>query len=501
MNSIKIDLFLISLVLLLTFFTWRHILSLQFTGESWGFIGTIPPKGNLFEIVYQEVASLDEFTIDRILSGILIPKFGDQIHLYMWFQLVYMLFIDLLLYFIVKQMTGSKLAGFLTAFLFGSSFIANFETYSGGGYLYFAGRATLAVPALIAVYFLYLYLTKKFKLYFYFISLTLYAFTLMMSFFGTYFVPILITYPIVYLLFGLREIRQIFWKLILLPIPYIIITLYIIRGSLAFTNESIFDFVFEKFSYTLTGILQQLTVLTFPMGELFLINDKFSIEYFGILVITVLIYCYAFFANSKINTQWKVLQMTALLSAIGMLFFNVYLQAAETLNTFGSTRYFYFPSIMVAIFFGIFLTGILTKGRKLLNLHLIIIILVWFSYNNVHIQRRLKTEEWVHNANKQTLEILRSWAPETKKNPSYLYLPATLGGYGGQFVIQFFSHPQGKVDVEGLESLDLDKVSKLGFSPNNLFVMHFDPLSRNVYDITEQTRAMFAQEKRRDKKF
>lgn len=485
---IKIDLLLIGLILSTSFLTWSHILSLQFTGEGWGFIGTIPPKGNIFEIVSQEFTPLNEYTIDRILSGILLPVFRDQIHLYMWFQLICMLFIDLLMYLLVRILTGSTLAGFITAFLFSISYIGKFETYSSGGYLYFAQRAILLLPELTAIIFLGLYLTKKFKIYYYIISLSLHIFGLTMGFFSSWFLPVFIIYPIIYLLFNLKELKRLFWKVIWVPLPFSIGTMLIIQNNHLIPNESIFDFILNKFTYTLIGIIQQLTVLTFPMGVLLLRFDKLSIEFISILGMTIILYCYAFFTNSKMDKQWKILQATMLLSVIAMFLINIYLQAAEVLNTFGSTRYFYYPYVGIAIFWGISLTGIVNNRSKLSIFLLITFCIAWLAYNNIYIQRRLKSEAWVHNANRQTLEILHSWAPETKKNPSYIYAPANLGGYGGQFVIQFFSHPEGKVDVEGLEPLDLKKLSKLRFSPDNLFVMHFDPKLQQVVDKTEEAR-------------
>lgn len=497
MKFVKIDLLFIGLIILISFFTWSHIPSLQFTGEGWGFIGTIPPKGDIFEIVSQEFTPLNEYTIDRILSGILLPKFGDQIHLYMWLQLMFMLLIDLLMYILVRVLTGSRLAGFLASFLFSTSYIGNFEMYSSGGYLYFAQRGILLLFEFPAIIFLGLYITK-FKFYYYIISLFLYLFGLTMGFFGAWFLPIFIIYPIIYLLFNLKQVQKLFLKVVWIPFPFLIGTILIIKNNHLIPNESIFDFLTNKFSYTLTGIIQQLTVLTFPMGELLLRFDNLNIEFISILGITVIFYCYAFLANSKMNKNWKILQVTALISAVAMFVINIYLQAVETLHSFGSTRYFYYPFTMIAIFWGISLTGIVNKRGKLSNFFFITFCIAWLAYNNVHIQRRLKAEEWVHKANKQTLEILRSWAPETKGNPSFIYAPANLGGYGGQFVIQFFSHPQGKVVVEGLEPLDLDKVSKLGFSPNNLFVMHFDPVSKNVVDKTEVSRAKLSEIQKED---
>ena len=218
------------------------------------------------------------------------------------------------------------------------------------------------------------------------------------------------------------------------------------------------------------------------------------------MVLTIVIYIHVLFFSlnrkkqgskkhtENPNKQQDILLITMFLSGIAMLFFNVYLQAAETLNTFGSTRYFYFPSLPIAIIWGIFLARLVSKQKKLLNAYIFIFGVVWLIYNSNHIQRRLGLEQWIHDANKQTLEILRSWEPETKGKPSYIYLPASIGAYGGEFVSYFFSHRDGKVDVEGLEPLDLNKLAKSGLPPENLFVMHFDPESKNVIDITEDSR-------------
>src|SRR3989344_3878645 len=118
MRFLKVDILLILLIILLSWVSWNHITSLQFTGEGWGFIGTVPPKGNVFEIVAQELGSLDEFTSDRIMSGVLLPIFKDQIELYMWLQFAYMLFIASFLYFLVFNITKNRLTAFLSTLFF-----------------------------------------------------------------------------------------------------------------------------------------------------------------------------------------------------------------------------------------------------------------------------------------------------------------------------------------------------------------------------------------------
>lgn len=484
----KKDLLLIGAILLISFFTWRHIPSMQFVGESWGFIGKPYIKGNFFQIAKEEFTPLNEFTIDRILSAILIPEFGDQIHLYMWFQFIYMLITDVLVYILVRLITGSKLTGFLAAFFYSTSFIAKFETYSSGGFLYFAQRATLVVSELVAIFFLYLYLVKRFNPIYYLFSLGSYIFSLAMCFYGTFFVPIFIIYPVVYLLFNFRKNVKLLWKVIWVPFPFIISTLLIIRGSRAFTSESIFEFVINKFPYVVTGIIQQLTVLTFPVGELLPSSDKLSFEYYAVLCAVVILYGLALCIPYKKNKQWIIFQVTAILTVAAMLLFNVNLQAAEVLNTNGSSRYFYFPFIFVAIFWGIFLGGLIRKKNKFISAGIIILCVGYFIFNNVYIQKRLRAEEWIHKANKETVEILRSYSYETRSVPSYIYLPASIGAYGGEFVIQFYSHKDGQVAVEGLEPLDLEKLADSNLSPKNLYVLHFDSGSNKVIDKTKEAR-------------
>ena len=353
MRFLKVDILLILLIILLSWVSWNHITSLQFTGEGWGFIGTVPPKGNVFEIVAQELGSLDEFTSDRIMSGVLLPIFKDQIELYMWLQFAYMLFIASFLYFLVFNITKNRLTAFLSTLFFSTSHLGNFETYSSGGYLYFAQRAVLVAPLLLAIYFLYLYLTQKFNFLYYLFSFSSYLFALIMGFYSTYFTALFIFYPIVFFLCNFKNFKNYFFKLVWVPLPFLVVTLKVIEGSRAFTNESVFSYLFTKFPYVTAGIIQQLSVLTFPIGEILFKFNKLSVEFVSIMIITVCVYFYALIAILK-DYNTRIFAVSVFLTLLAMLFFNVYLQSAETLNTHGSSRYFYFPSVMISIFWGIF---------------------------------------------------------------------------------------------------------------------------------------------------
>lgn len=492
MKIIKSSEFLTVLILLsLSIFTWRHIPALPFQGEGFYYFKKLSSNFSIQFPLPQDAFAL-------VIFNFIAPIFKEQVNLYMYLLFIVMLVIDIAMYIFIRVITGNRLAAFSTAFLFSISYVGNYDMYSIGGYQYFVQRAVVLLPQLIALTFLILYFLRNFQIKYYVISLALFLLAIAMGFFGTWFLPPFIFYPCFYLLFNLKKIKQIWFKAIWVPFPFLIGNILLIKHGLSpYTEESFLSFVFHN-SKVVPGLIQQLVVISLPPGTYDLsikflhLTEKTQVTpILGIL--TLILYISASIFIWKFKPSWRILVATSIASIVLMLLFNLYLNSANVLFTLGSSRYFYFPFVFVAVFWGLFLTAFSFSLKEKRNYVLLIFCVVWLVVNNRAIQKNLKADEWMNTANKDTIDYLRLWSEDLKRDPSYVYLPANLGSYGAGFAFRYFSHPDGKFRLQGFEDLDLPALAREKVDPEKLYVLYRDQAQEIVIDKTEESRALLRQ--------
>lgn len=473
------EIILVLILLILSITVWRHIPSLQIQGE--GFIYFTPSISAFYTNL---PLPFDLFA--KVVFNILPLFFNGQVFLYMWFLFIWMILTDMAFYLMVRIITRKAFIAILATFIFILNYAGKYDMFSIGGYQYFVQRGAILLPQLFSFLFLSLYFHRGFKRIYYYLSLLLYDFSIILGFFGTWFLPPFLLFPFFYLIFNFKTLKKFFWKIIWTPLPFLISNLLIIRHSGFIPEDSIFSYVFNNFLYVVKGILQQLAVVTPPFSELLKRFHKESLQFEAILGLTFVLYCIAFMVIYKISKNLRVLAATALVSLIVIFLFNVYLNAANVLNTFGSSRYFYFPFTMVAIFWGLFFYSLASKRRSGLNF-LLIFCFIWLLYNVYRIDENLKVDAWIHRANKETIDYVARISGKFKEN-SFVYLPANLGGWGQEFVSRFYGRAGTKFSMEVLEPLDLENLIEQKFDPVNVYVLHYDPVKQEVFDITEESR-------------
>lgn len=475
----KIDLFAVLSLLCLSYLFWGYIPELEIQGEGFQYF-----EPAIAKIYIRWPLSHD--MLAKLLFNFLPTLFGSTIRFYMWFLLGFMLVVNVLVYFVARTIFQSKLMGFLTGLLFSTSYVGQYDAYSSGGYQYFAQRNTILLPMLAAFVFVVLHLRHKFSLRCYLLSLTIFLTGIAMGFFGTWFMPVFIFYSLFYLIFNLRKAGAKFTRIALVPIPFLLGNFLVIRqSSFALQEESIVEFIINKFLYVLTGTLQQLVVLSFSTKSLLDVLLSKS-NYYTSLFLTFVIYFVAFVIIYKRRPAWRVLAATSICSLLAMLLFNLYLNAATVLNTLGSSRYFYFPFTMVALFWAMFLGAIFAKKKSFNMLPLSIVCVAWLVFNFQEIRRNFVLDEWKHKANRDTLANLEKWKEDLILHPSYVVLPSSLGADGTGFAFRFYSHPSGKFTLESLEAYD-PSVART-FNPERVYVLHYDAAAQYVVNQTDQVR-------------
>ncbi len=496
---------LVLILLLLNIWTWKHIPSLQFQGEgAFYFLEFKCDLGPFFP-----VPAVESERLARIIFHFLPQWFGDRMFLYMSFLFAVMLLMDLIIYLLTQVISKSKLVAFLTTLFCSLNYMGSFNMFSQGGYQWFVQRAILLPFVLLAFSLLVLHFRRGFWSYYIF-SLLLYLFTIRMGFYGTMFLPLFIFYPLFYVISHIRERRR-FLKTFWTFLPFLVGNLFIIRndpnactGPACVGNNfltAFFAFV-SKIPDTLSGMTQQLSVMTLPLYWEKGLWKFLDIELGWQLsknaqillaqIIVTLLYFAAFLVIRKLRPDWKVLAWTSLLALVSMLIFNDYITWIPS-RSFESLRFFYFPSTMLSLFWGLFFAAILFQRKLLLKIVCLILLLLWTGYNINTIQRAVKEDAWRHKANKEILETIKQKSPILKEKPYLLFFPGSLntfGGYGLHFAQRFYGHPDSRFDFH---APNLAKLAKEGVSPETIYVFRFDHQTRTIIDETESSRLLLKQ--------
>lgn len=461
------ELLQVVLLLIVAFLVWQHLLSQQFIGEGFQYFEQGATRFRPLILPHD--------TFAKLFFSIIPTFFGDRVYFYMLFLLIIMLSTDVVFYILVKIITNSTLAAILSTIIFSTNFVGNYDIYSTGGYQYFVQRAILLLPQIIAFIFFVLYLNHNFPIKFYLFSLIFYLINITLGFFASFFLPIFVFYPFAYFLLKKNL------KYLVLPIPFIIGNWFLVRQSgYANSGGSFLDFLSHNFYQITSGIMHQFLLISLPPG--FFIN---SFPNF-LIILVPLIYLAGVVLIIRKEPKWSIIAISALLSFISMLFLNIYINANASMNTFGSSRYFYYPYSMFALFWGIVLATLFTKAKFYLLLPFFIIF--WVFNNFIVIINNLEHDKPFQQANYLTINLLRQKADSLRKDSFIFQLPSTFGPYGSTFANRFYGNPNGKFTLQGFEDIDLKKISNENFDPEGLYVLVYDSSKQKVIDKTESFR-------------
>lgn len=486
---------------------WRGILSMTFQGEGFVYFDEATYYFSLNDPFNKEnYFPVNEDLAARIFSHILSRVFLDDTRGYFAFLFSEMLVTLLSFYWVVRLLSKNRLAAFLSTIFLGVSYAANANMWASGGYQYFLQRGILLLPALLSLLLLIKFLQTN-LLIFYLFSVSLYLLTVFLGFFATNFLPVMLLYPIVYLIMNFRLKISFLIKMILIPLPFLMGTYQIIKTAGTLTNNTpqgthflvTFIKIIIDVPSNISGFLQQLAVLTVPFfwdANLFSLIRKFfklrvtdNQNLIWAQIAGTLIFCSAFIYLWKTRPSFR---MATLFSGVGfmvLLYLNLFLNKAQSLAAFDSSRYFYYPYSMGAIFWGLFLAGVILRENGIFKKFFMGVFLIWIGYNIFVIERNNKEEGWRHIANKDMVNKIKEWSPVLKEKPYYVYFPGsgnTFGQGGLNFTQRFYAHPKSSFDFN---EPDLPTLIKQNIQPEDIFVFRFDYQTHKVLDETKMWRA------------
>lgn len=484
----------------LTFLVWHKVLGQTFLGESYSyfapywdfFVGNSFPN---FDIWYYN-------NFARFIFDILPPLLGDNLQLYLLFQLLTFLAIYLSLYFVLYKITNSKMVGFSAAIFFMSNYITSFEMMATGNYQRFGERVANFIPTIVSFYYLIKFYNQK-KIGYLIISLLLYCLAVVMSHFNTILLPLLIVYP---LLYWLTQSKKMKYFLIGLAIAFIfaMANFYLISKTPMPPRQSFVSFLLTE-DHLLEKIFYQLPYLTFPYDVIkviakiwpeHLLAPYTSVVEF-LLVPTLLLYGAGAVLAFKRNKVLFSLYLTAFLGGILSMVLYMYIDnRLNVLISFGEDRHFFVTALFLSITWAVLLK-VLFSHKLQYQLVAIFLLTAFVIYNTNYIWRNMDGIQYKSEMMKRYITYIKSISYKFNKDtvifvPSHLLWPAPM-------ITSFYGNPQMKFVVfpdEGVNSQKIkDEIIK---NKDNVYVIDYDfgkeagkdydPAKGKVIDLTDKIK-------------
>ena len=393
-----------------------------------------------------------------LLSAMLVKLVGVNMSLYMWIQLVAMLSIGILFYFVVKVVTKNRFIAFSAALIYTVSYFGNFDMYLIDYSAHFLERASLNVVLLLLSFlFLHLFFEKEKQKYF-IISLVLY-------FLGVYFshFSILFTFPFFFYPFFWYLFKKNIIKGFVLGMAYVSISgFFVFISSIGSepvlqSHGGFLQFILQPQKYRYPeGVLMQFVYWSqYPNIIKSMLSGLSPFYYFNyetaapLKPIIIIAYSVAGVVIYKFFTNQRVLLLTVFFGTTSIFLFNIYLGRYDPLYSADANRYLYFPTYTLAIFWSLFLWVLFRSKRLALK---IICIALLAGY-------------YIANANLLSLHYAHFYSDIKSKKAIYNYIISTrsklkpntlvVGPYPdiGAYEMPFFSYELGKGQVRYMSDL------------------------------------------------
>lgn len=395
-----------------TYLIWHRILSQVLLGEGYQYF----PRAEAFFNANGGIKTLWGFdNFARFLFDIFVVTFKDQIINYLIFQLIIQIIIYLTFFYILKKITGSVLLAFSATIFFLANFIGSFEMFGIGNYQRFVQRIPNFIPWLFAFYFqVQFFKTGKVRSYLF--SLGLFSLSILMAHYSTFLLPIFLIYCSVWWIDQKNKFKSLV-KSFLLAIPYVLIDLFLIQKDSFKPTGSILQFLLHE-DHLINKIFYQLPINTFPselilkLQHLHTPPDKLP-AIIGSLVIPALIfYLVGFILTIKNAPSLIKLYLTTFFFALSVMFLNTYIGKVNTLVDFGTDRYFFIPSLALAINWAIIIKSIFPKKIKLYVVSSLLIITVYLIYNFSVINYNFDLIQYKSNNMRIYIDYVKSLSPQ-----------------------------------------------------------------------------------------
>lgn len=433
------------------------------------------------------------FENSAMIFGYIFSKiYGVNLSLYYWTVLFVMMVINVLWYITIKKITKRQIVAFSVALLFGVNYFGVYDMVSTHCYCFFLERVIPVLFLIPSFLFLHLFLEKKIKK-FYIISLLFYFLGVGLGHFTVLFTPFYLLYPIFWFFFNEKTIRGkkqgvIYGLSYLLQSAFFVLIQQINESGLGPKKWTFTEFLFdpEKYLYFKKIVLQFVYWTQYP-----LILKEYGVSLQNIidvrraeLLIPYILIAYliaGLIIYIRLPKQRPMLS-TTILGTIVIFYLNAYFNQYDMLNFSGASRYLYFPSFLLAIFWSYFLWAVFFQKKNLLAIVGIGLLVVYFFINSLLIEGNFRHElRW----NKST-RVVFDYIIATRHTLSKNTLVITPYPEFGSQESTFFTQQLGIGEVRYMSEHnpdDVDTWEKLALTSAHVIKIKYD---RNCSCIMEE---------------
>ena len=378
------DIFFVFLIIGLIFFAWRGILSLDLRGDSTDYLTDRYNVANWRPHLYFS------FEYGAVLVGGFLSKlFSTNIILYFWTELVVMLVISVMFYFMAKGITKRRIVAFFGTIIFSASYFGNFDILSDHCYCFFLERGfwvMLLIPSFLLLH--YFLETKKLK--YLLISLLLNFLAIGLGRFTVLFTAPFLLYPIFWYLFNRKDIREKI-KGIVVGLSYLAVSGFIILMQKIFfpglgpLKWTFLEFLTHPFLYEYPKrMLLELSYWTqYPSTVGAFDATRYVYDMPRALAMApyiAIVYVISAIVIYKRLPKQRALLFTTMFATLAIFYLNTYFGQYDVLGQPGSSRYLFLPGIMLAIFWMLFCWSVLINGKRRVIL-MVVLLGIYYFFN------------------------------------------------------------------------------------------------------------------------
>lgn len=404
------------LLLAISAYVWRLLPSQVIRGD--GFV-------YLISQTQQEFFSRKFFYTGFELSGaslgwLFSRLYGINISWYWWTAYIVMLVTNALFYWLAFTIFKRPLLAFVAAIFFALNFFGNWDMYSSHCYCFFIERIIPVLFLLPAGVYLHRFLEKK-KRRDGLVSFALYFLGIGIGHWSVFITAFFLFYPLCWALFPSKGRRR--PQVALLGGAYLGITIFFVliqrihEAGFGPTWSAV-EFFFHPETYlwpqkilrqfvhwTQYPVLLSGNFITRMVGR---ISDMKAIE--AITPYIVLLYIIVFGVVYRNLASKRALLVTVSLGTISLFFLNSFFGQYDVLYQPGSNRYLFYPTMLLAFFWALFIEVLLIGKRKLLR-WTAIVLLVGYTYVNMTLIGESYMESMGYNAwTKRVYEYIQTHA-------------------------------------------------------------------------------------------
>lgn len=385
------------IIVFLTLFTWYKLVNQVMFGEGYYYFDRLQTFfGNRIDISEYDIFA-------RIIFDILIPIFKDNLALYMTFQLVVMVILNLVFYWTLIVATHKKVVSFTATIIFSTSYIGLFEMLGSGNYQRFVQRVPNLIFLFLAFAFLVKYLEGKDvkKLL---ISYVFFALGAFLAHFSSFLLPLFGIYPAVWALTQKHKIATLL-KVSFLSFPYLLINYFLVSQDSLRPQWSIITFIQQR-KDLLEKIVLQFSSLNFPpifIDKISTIAHPFKDTLILLTMPVIVIYIAGYFIVRRNSSKLKVIYLTSLIMIPIVLFLGLYLGKVnpefdisgfhyyflpdyyigkiDTITAIKGDRYYLVPMFFVATIWASLIYSVLKTRERFLKIFSVVFLSSYVLYN------------------------------------------------------------------------------------------------------------------------